>query len=68
MNTNYTKDKYITIFSLRVRNELRKRGFEPLVETDNFLKPGFKCWKYYNDADLQSALHDILVGGGVYGR
>ena len=63
MNTNYTKEKYVTIFSLRVRKELRKRGFEPLVETDNYLKPGFKCWKYNDTLGLQSALHDILMGG-----
>jgi hypothetical protein len=63
MNTNYTKEKYVTIFSLRVRKELRKRGFEPLVEIDNFLKPGFKCWKYINSAELQSVLPEILMGG-----
>lgn len=32
-----------TIFSLRIRSELRKRNIEPLMEVDNKDKPGFKC-------------------------
>lgn len=37
------KPRYKTIFSLRVRLELRKKNIEPLIETDNFDHPGFKC-------------------------
>ena len=54
--------KYKTIFSLRVREELQKRGIEPLVEVDNFHHPGYKCWKYSMNDILSSALDDILGG------
>ena len=54
--------KYKTIFSLRVRDELRILGFEPLLEVENLTKPGFKCWKYRNDEPFQLALDQILGG------
>lgn len=35
--------KFKTIYSLRVRQLLREKGFEPLAEMDNYFKPEFKC-------------------------
>lgn len=55
--------RYKTIFSLRIRSELRKRNIEPLMEVDNKDKPGFKCWKYEMTSELEEALSEIMEGG-----
>ena len=55
--------KYRLIFSLRIREQLRERGIEPLFELENFEKPGFKCWKYKVNEELSSALDEIMEGG-----
>lgn len=60
-NTNI--QKYKTIFSLRIRTELRKRGFEPLLEMDNFEHPGFRCQRYELTDELELALSEIREGG-----
>ena len=44
--------KFKTIFSLRVRLELRKMGIEPVMESDNPYKPGLKCWMYAETPDF----------------
>ena len=41
-----SKVKYKTIYTLYIKQELKKRGFEPVWENDNINKPGFKCWVY----------------------
>lgn len=38
--------KYKTIYTLHIQQELKKLGFEPVLENDNINKPGFKCWVY----------------------
>ncbi len=38
--------KYKTIYTLHIQQELKKLGFEPVLENDNVNKPGFKCWVY----------------------
>lgn len=67
MNTNNTKQmpmsKYKIIYSLRIRQCLREKGFEPLLEIDNEYKPGFKCWRYLNTKDFAEALSEIMRGG-----
>jgi hypothetical protein len=65
MNTNNTKQmpKYKIIYSLRVRQQLREKGFEPLLEIDNEYKPGFKCWRYLNTEEFAETLSEILRGG-----
>ena len=65
MNTNDTKQmpKYQTIYSLRIRQALRERGFEPLLEMDNEYKPSFKCWRYLNTEEFAEALSEIMRGG-----
>lgn len=57
------KPRYKTIFSLRIRLELRKKNIEPLIETDNFDHPGFKCQKYEWNDKLEEALSEIMEGG-----
>lgn len=55
--------KFKTIFSLRVRLELRKMGIEPVMESDNPYKPGLKCWMYAETPDFQASL-DAVLGEG----
>ena len=54
--------KYKTIFSLRVRLELRSMGFEPIMESPNPYKPHLKCWMYEETAEFIKALNAILGG------
>lgn len=61
-NANIIIPKYKTIFSLRIKRELRKLGFEPDWEEENYLKPGFKCWNYLNTNTFQEALNNLLGG------
>lgn len=68
-NANLTKmPKYKTIFSLRVRKELRDRGIEPLVEMENTNHPGYKCWRYELNEEFNNAMNDIMKGGQDYGK
>ena len=55
--------KFKTIYSLRVRQLLREKGFEPLAEMDNYFKPEFKCQQYANTEEFRLALSEILKGG-----
>lgn len=50
------------IFNLGIREDLRKKGFEPLLETDNLKHPGFKCWVYENTPEFAKALDEIMEG------
>lgn len=67
-NTNKTikcqkqNGEYQIIYSLRIRRALRKAGFDPIMETDNFKKPGYKCWMYENTDDFKEALSAIFEG------
>ena len=38
--------KYKTVFSLRIKKILKEKGFEPDWESDNLVKPGYRCWVY----------------------
>ena len=46
MDSNCQMPKFKRVYSLRINQELKKLGFEPVLETDNINKPGFKCWVY----------------------
>ena len=60
-----TKDKkFKMIFSLRIKTILKEYGFDPVVETDNINKPGFKCWVYEMTPEFISALGEVLGGSG----
>lgn len=41
ITNNYQGSK--VVYSLRVKCELKNRGFEPILEMDSEHKPGFKC-------------------------
>lgn len=65
MKANYKSTKgYKTIYSLRIRQELMKMGFEPILEKDNIYKNGFKCWVYENSEDFQMALGEVFERRG----
>lgn len=49
-----------TIYSLKVRLELRKRGFEPLMEFDNRYKVGLKCWVFEETPEFTMAFDEVM--------
>lgn len=62
-NTKKQKYQYKTIYSLRIRVELLRRGFEPLAELNNPYKPHLKCWRYLDSSEFEKALSEIMTGG-----
>jgi len=54
---------YKIIYSLRIRLELRKRGFEPLIELINPYKQYLKCWKFLDTEEFEIALSEIMREG-----
>ena len=46
MSSNCQMPRHKRVYSLRIKQELKKLGFEPIIEADNIKKPGFKCWVY----------------------
>lgn len=64
---NAKQSKYKTIFSLRVMMALKNYGIEPLFETNNRDKPGFKCWVYIITPEFITTMEKI-VGGNKDGR
>ena len=46
MDSNCQIPKFKRIYSIRIKQELKKMGFEPVTEADNVQKPGFVCWVY----------------------
>lgn len=59
---NAKQTKYKTIFSLRVKMALRENGIEPILETDNRDKPGFKCWVYVVTPEFNATMSKIMGG------
>ncbi len=57
-----------TVYSLRVRLELRKCGIEPLMENDNPYKPGLRCWVYEKNEDFLRAFDAIMVASKKGGK
>ena len=59
-----------TIYSLKLRLELRKQGFEPLMEFDNQYKEGLKCWVFEESPEFQLAFDNIMkeMGAGRNGK
>ena len=51
--------KYKTIYTLHIQQELKKLGFEPVLENDNVNKPGFKCWVYEVTPTFLAAFEEI---------
>jgi len=63
MDTNKPNYKYKTVYSLRVRQQLREKGFEPLAELDNPYKEWLKCWRYLITPEFEKAFSEIMKGG-----
>lgn len=63
MFSNCQVPKHKRVYSLRVKQELDELGFEPVVETDNIQKPGFKCWVYKVTPAFLNAFDSIMRGG-----
>ena len=40
-NTNAKMSNFKRVYTLRIKQELRNLGFEPVLEADNVNKPGF---------------------------
>lgn len=55
--------KYKTIYTLHIQQELKKLGFEPILENDNINKPGFKCWVYEATPAFLAAFEEIANRG-----
>ena len=54
--------KFKRVYSLRINQELRKMGFEPVTEADNVQKPGFVCWVYEASPAFLEALDRAISG------
>ena len=67
MKSNCQMPKYKRIYSLRINQELKKLGFEPILEADNINKPGFKCWVYETSSAFLEAFDKILREEGHNG-
>lgn len=59
MNKEQITNKQI-IYSLKVVNELIKRGFTPSLTMPNPIKPQFNCWVFDVTPEFQSAVDDVL--------
>ena len=45
-NANTKMSNFKRVYTLRIKQELKKLGFEPVLETENINKPGYKTWLY----------------------
>lgn len=62
--TKDKKTKYKKIFTLKIMRKLKEMGFEPILETDNLRKPGFKCWVYEASPAFYEAFAEVVKKGG----
>lgn len=53
-----------TIYTLKIKQELKKLGFEPILEKDNPKKPTFKCWVYEWTPEFIDAFTSVTKKGG----
>jgi hypothetical protein len=60
MNSKCQLPSHKRIYSLRLKKELKKLGFEPIIEADNIQKPGFKCWVYEISPAFLEAFDKLL--------
>ena len=67
MDSNCKMPRYKRIYSLRISQELKRLGFEPIVEADNIKKPGFKCWVYEASPAFLKAFDELLRKEGHNG-
>lgn len=60
--TNTKQPKFKTIFALRIMLALKEEGIEPLFETNNKDKPGFKCWVYEVTPQFLASVEKFIGG------
>ena len=60
--SNAKNSKFQTIFSLRIKVGLSKEGIEPVLEKDNKLVPGFKCWMYEVTPEFVECVNKLMGG------
>lgn len=66
MSQKDKKEEYKIIYTLSVKQKLKKDyGLEPVLETDNLKKPGFKCWLYEITPEFLDAFTSITKKGGT---
>ena len=67
--SNVKETKYKTVYTLRVRQQLKDFGIEPILEKDNIKKPGYKCWVYEATPAFLSAFNKVVnEGRSAYGK
>ena len=62
---NNKEQNFKTIYSLKIKQELKKLGFEPILENDNPKKPTFKCWVYERTPEFMNAFISVTKEGGA---
>lgn len=62
MDFNCQIPRFKRVYSLRIKQELKKMGFEPVTEADNIQKPGFVCWVYEASPAFLEALDRAISG------
>ena len=62
MDSNCQIPKFKRVYSIRIKQELKKMGFEPVTEADNVQKPGFICWVYEASPAFLEALDRVISG------
>ena len=53
-------DKYYCVYSRKVANELKKRGFKIERIGINYAAPKYECYFFKNDRKFREALEEIL--------
>lgn len=48
-----------TIYSFRIKNLLELKGFKPILETNNPVKEGYKCWIFESTPAFEEAFIEI---------
>lgn len=62
-NTNAKMSNFKRVYTLRIKQELKNLGFEPVLEADNVNKPGFKTWLYEATPAFLEAFEEIANKG-----
>lgn len=62
-NTNAKMSNFKRVYTLRIKQELKKLGFEPVLETENVNRPGFMTWLYEATPAFLAAFEEIANKG-----
>ena len=58
-NTNAKMSNFKRVYTLRIKQELKKLGCEPVLEAENINKPGYKTWLYEASPAFIEAFEEI---------